>query len=52
MLTDCLSLPKILSENKKNDDGEDILYDFVSLFTNAPVDETINYILSQIYSEN
>ena len=51
VLKDCLSFPKILSENKKNDDEEDISYVIVSLFTNVPVNETINYILAQIYSK-
>ena len=49
VLKDCLSFPKILSENKKNE--EDISHDVVSTFTNVPIDETINYILAQIYSE-
>ena len=31
------------------DDEEDVSYDVESLFTNIPIQETINYIIEQIY---
>ena len=31
------------------DDEEDVSYDVESLFTNIPIQETINYITEQIY---
>ena len=31
------------------DDEEDVSYDVVSLFTNIPTEETINYIIGPIY---
>ena len=31
------------------DDEEDVSYDAESLFTNIPIQETINYIIEQIY---
>ena len=31
------------------DDEEDLSYDVESLFTNIPIEETINYIIEQIY---
>ena len=31
------------------DDEEDVSYDIESLFTNIPIEETINYITDQIY---
>ena len=31
------------------DDEEDVSYDVESLFTNIPIEETINYIIEQIY---
>ena len=34
-----------------NDDEEDVSYDVESLFTNIPIDETIEYILDQIYNK-
>ena len=30
-------------------DNEEDVYDFESLFTNIPIEETINYIIEQIY---
>ena len=32
------------------DDEEDVLYDVESLFTNILIEETINYIIEQIYA--
>ena len=43
VLKDCLSFPKIFSKNKKNEDEEDISH-VVSIFKNAPINETINRI--------
>ena len=31
------------------DDEKDVSYDVESLFTNIPIEETINYITEQIY---
>ena len=31
------------------DDEEDVSYDVESLYTNIPIEETINYIIDQIY---
>ena len=31
------------------DDEEDVSYDVESLFTNIPIQETINYITEQVY---
>ena len=31
------------------DDEENVLYDVESLFTNIPIQETINYVIGQIY---
>ena len=31
------------------DDEEDVSYDVVSLFINIPIQETINYIIEQLY---
>ena len=40
----------MLSSNPPSqDDEEDVLYDVESLFTNIPIEETINYIIEQIY---
>ena len=41
--------PKILSENELQEDEEDISYDVESLFTNVPLEDTIEYILDEIY---
>ena len=48
-IKDTLSFPSILSKNKLKEDEEDISYDVVSLFTNVPIDDTIEYILDEIY---
>jgi hypothetical protein len=49
IITDTLKFPSILEEHKLNEDEEDISYDVESLFTNVPIDETIQYILDEIY---
>ena len=49
IINDTLKFPNILSENKLKNDEEDISYDVESLFTNVPIDETIHYILDEIY---
>ena len=51
IIKDTLQFPKILSENTLKEDEEDISYDVVSLFTNVPVNDTIEYILDEIYIE-
>ena len=51
IIDDTLKFPSILSENKLKEDEEDISYDVVSLFTNVPVNDTIEYILDEIYVE-
>ena len=49
IIKDTLSFPKIIYENKIKDDEEYILYDVESLFTNVPIDETIDHIIKEIY---
>ena len=49
IIKDTLKFPSILEENKLEQDEEDISYDVESLFKNVPVDETIEYILDEIY---
>ena len=49
IIKDTLKFPSILEENILKEDEEDISYDVESLFTNVPIDETIEYILDQIY---
>ena len=45
IIKDSLSFPTFLSENKLNEDEEDVSYDVESLSTNVPVDDTIEYII-------
>ena len=49
IIKDTLKFPSILEENRLEQDEEDISYDVESLFTNVPIDETIEYILDEIY---
>ena len=49
VIKDTLSFPQILIQNKINQDEEDISYDVESLFTNVPIDDTIGYIIKEIY---
>ena len=49
IIHDTQTFPNILKENPINDDEEDLSYDVESLFTNVPVDTTIEYILNEIY---
>lgn len=49
IIQDTLKFPNILAEQDLKTDEEDISYDVESLFTNVPVDETIEYILDEIY---
>jgi hypothetical protein len=49
IIKDTLTFPSILAENEIQEDEEDISYDVESLFTNVPVEETIEYILDEIY---
>ena len=49
IIKDTTTFPDILAENPIKEDEEDISYDVVSLFTNVPVEETIEYILDEIY---
>ena len=49
IIKDTLKFPSILEENKLKEDEEDISYDVESLFTNVPIDETIEFILDEIY---
>ena len=49
IIKDSLSFPTFLSENRLNEDEEDVSYDVESLFTNVPVDDTIEYIIDNIY---
>ena len=49
-INDTQKSPSMLSSNPPSqDDEEDVSYDVESLFTNIPIEETINYIIEQIY---
>ena len=50
IIKDPLEFPSILEENPLKEDEEDISYDVESLFTNVPIDETIEHILDEIYT--
>ena len=52
IIKDSLTFPSILEENPIKEDEEDVSYDVESLFTNVPIDETIEYILEEIYTHN
>ena len=39
----------VIFKSTLQDDEEDVSYDVESLFTNIPIEETINYIIEQIY---
>lgn len=49
IIKNTLEFPQVLAENPLKDDEEDISYDVESLFTNVPVEDTIEYILDEIY---
>ena len=49
-INDTQKFPSMLSSIPPlQDDEEDVSYDVESLFTNIPIEETINYITEQIY---
>ena len=49
-INDAQKFPSMLSSFPPlQDDEEDVSYDVESLFTNIPIQETINYIIEQIY---
>ena len=49
-INDTQKFPNTLSSTPPlQDDEEDVSYDVESLFTNIPIEETINYIIEQIY---
>ena len=49
-MNDTQKFPSMLSSIPPlQDDEEDVSYDFESLFRNTPIEETINYIIEQIY---
>ena len=49
-INDTQKFPSMLSSIPPlQDDEEDVSYDVESLFTNIPIQETINYIIEQIY---
>ena len=49
-INDTQKFPSMLSSFPPlQDDEEDVSYDVESLFTNIPIQETINYIIEQIY---
>ena len=49
-INDTQTFPSMLSSIPPlQDDEEDVSYDVESLFTNIPIQETINYIIEQIY---
>ena len=49
IIKDTLTFPSILKDSKLKEDEEDISYDVASLFTNVPIEDTIDYILDEIY---
>ena len=51
IIKDTLKFPKFIRDNPINDNEEDVSYDVVSLFTNIPVSETIEFILTEIYDK-
>ena len=51
VIKDTLTFPRILTETKLKENEEDISYDVTSLFTNVPIDDTIDYILREIYDK-
>ena len=46
------SLMKTLKKQKRSPGYQVVSFDVVSLFTNVPLDETINIIIKGIYDEN
>ena len=52
VMKDTLTFPKFIRDNPIKDNEEDVSYDVVSLFTNIPIKETIEFILSEIYDKN
>ena len=49
-INDTQKFPSMLSSIPPlQDDEKDVSYDVESLFTNIPIEETINYIIEQIY---
>ena len=52
-IEDMQSFLSILKQQKPLSLGEEyVLWDVHSLFTNIPVDETISYIINEIYQKN
>ena len=51
IIKDPLKFPGILSENPLKEDEEDLSYDVESLFTNVPINDTVDYILHEIYEK-
>ena len=52
-INDIRSFPFMLKDQTPlNPNEEYVLYDVESLFTNIPVDETINYSINEIYQKN
>ena len=48
-IADTLSFPGSFKNNSNYESYEDVSYDFESLFTSIPVQETLGYILQRIY---
>ena len=48
-ITDTLSFPDLLKNSRNDESYEDVSYDFASLFTSIPVQESIDYVLQRIY---
>ena len=48
-INDAYKFPSMLSSIPPLQDDENVSYDFESLFTNIPIEETINYITEQIH---
>ena len=49
IIRDTLGFPDLLKSAPSDDNYEDVSYDVESLFTNMPIQETIDYILYKIY---
>ena len=51
VISDTLKFPKLLEQIPIADDEEDVSYDVESLFTNVPINDTIEHILKEIYEK-
>ena len=49
LINNTQDFPSMLNRVKMLEDEEDVSYDVKSLFTNIPINETINFIRDEIY---